>query len=89
MHPVLGFLNRICVKNYTVPGTNVVIEEGTPVLIPVLGLQRDPEYFPDPLKFDPERFGKDQSQVPFTFMPFGEGPRFCIGELLEESLTQL
>ncbi|KAJ3656514.1 hypothetical protein Zmor_015586 [Zophobas morio] len=79
LHPALGFLNRICVKNYTVPGTDVVIEEGTPVLIPVLGLQRDPEYFPDPLKFDPERFGKDQSQVPFTFMPFGEGPRFCIG----------
>ena len=80
MHPALGFLNRICVKNYTVPGTDVVIEEGTPVLIPVLGLQRDPEYFPDPLKFDPERFNEDQKQVPFSFLPFGDGPRFCIGK---------
>lgn len=82
LYPVLGYLNRICVKPYKVPGTNVVIEEGTPVLISLLGLQRDPEYFPDPLKFDPERFSSSQEQVPFTFLPFGDGPRFCIGKFL-------
>ena len=79
LYPVLGFFNRMCVKPYKVPSTDVVIEKGTPVLIPVLGLQRDPEYFPDPMRFDPERFREGQLHVPCTFLPFGEGPRFCIG----------
>jgi cytochrome P450 len=79
LHPVLGFFNRICDKPYKVPGTDVVLDKDTPVIIPILGLQRDPEYFPDPLEFNPERFNEDQAQVPFTFLPFGEGPRFCIG----------
>ncbi|XP_044266787.1 probable cytochrome P450 6a23 [Tribolium madens] len=79
IYPVLGFLNRICVKPYQIPGTDSVLDVGTPVLIPVLGLHRDPEYFPDPLKFDPERFSENNSHVPFTYLPFGEGPRFCIG----------
>ncbi|XP_968751.1 cytochrome P450 6a2 [Tribolium castaneum] len=89
LYPVLGFLNRICVKPYKVPGTDVVLDVGTPVLISTLGLQRDPEYFPNPFKFDPERFSEDNSQVPFTFMPFGEGPRFCIGMRYGKLQTKL
>ncbi|XP_063914079.1 cytochrome P450 6a22-like [Zophobas morio] len=80
LYPVLGFLNRICVKPYKVPGTDVTIEKDTPVLISTLGLQRDPDYYPDPLKFDPERFDESGSTVPFSFLPFGEGPRICIGK---------
>ncbi|KAJ3656515.1 hypothetical protein Zmor_015587 [Zophobas morio] len=89
LYPVLGFFNRICVKPFQVPGTNVVIDKGTPVLIPVLGIQHDPEYFPDPLKFDPERFNEDQKQVPFSFLPFGDGPRFCIGMRYGKLQTKL
>ena len=80
---MLGFLNRICVKPYKVPGTDVTIEKGTPVLISTLGLQRDPDYYPDPLKFDPERFDESGSTVPFSFLPFGEGPRICIGNKIK------
>jgi cytochrome P450 family 6 len=73
-------LNRQCVKQYKVPGSEAVIEEGTPVIVSVLGLHRDPEYFPDPLEFDPERFNSENKVVPFTYLPFGDGPRNCIGK---------
>jgi cytochrome P450 family 6 len=72
-------LNRICVKRYHILNTDTVIEEGTPVIISVLSLQRDLEYFPDPLKFDPERFGTSRKITPYTCLPFGDGSRNCIG----------
>ncbi|CAD7083929.1 unnamed protein product [Hermetia illucens] len=45
------------------------------------GLHYDPEYWPDPDKFDPERFNDENRQKikPFSYLPFGIGPRNCIG----------
>lgn len=72
---------RKCTKTYQVPDTNVIIEKGLSVLIPAYGLHRDPEYFPNPEKFDPERFSKEnKSKIwDYTYIPFGDGPRICIG----------
>nr|CAI5854948.1 unnamed protein product [Callosobruchus analis] len=72
---------RVCTKRYQVPGTDIFIEEGTRVNIPIHAIHRDPEYYPDPEKFDPERFSEENKSKrhPYAFMPFGEGPRICIG----------
>nr|ATN29100.1 CYP6X2 [Apolygus lucorum] len=80
-YPTLHTLTRVCTKPYQVPGTEFVIEEGIQVLIPVYSLHHDPQYFPDPERFDPDRFSDNNksSITPFTFLPFGEGPRNCIG----------
>uniref|UniRef100_T1H5B1 Cytochrome P450 n=1 Tax=Megaselia scalaris TaxID=36166 RepID=T1H5B1_MEGSC len=76
-YPGLPILNRICTQDYQVPGSKYTIKKGTPIIISLMGLHRDAEYFPNPMKFDPDRFENgnfDQN----AYMPFGEGPRNCI-----------
>jgi cytochrome P450 family 6 len=83
-YPPLSFVNRRCTKDYTIPETDLVLQKGVQVIVPVLGLHRDPEYFPNPEKFDPERFSEEtKSDMPkYAYLPFGEGPRICIGKFI-------
>nr|CAD7195974.1 unnamed protein product [Timema douglasi] len=80
-HPPVGNIDRTCTKAYTIPGTKVHLEKGTKVKIPVYALHYDPKYYPDPHKFDPERFNEENKRKrhTYTYLPFGEGPRMCIG----------
>lgn len=82
LYPPLPVLNRSCVKDYAIPGSDVAIEKGAKVLIPALGLHMDERYFPNPEKLDPERFTEEQKQErhKFVYLPFGQGPRICIGK---------
>lgn len=77
-HPVVPILNRECTQNYKIPNTNVTIERGTAVMIPVLALHRDPEFYPEPEKFIPERFSNSKSFEERPYLPFGVGPRACM-----------
>jgi cytochrome P450 family 9 len=76
--------DRICTKTFEMvnnDGTKVTLNVGDGILMPVAPLHHDPKYWPNPDKFDPERFSdanKDKI-VPFTYLPFGLGPRNCIG----------
>nr|CAH7756941.1 unnamed protein product [Callosobruchus chinensis] len=78
--PPVSTLTRVCSKNYTFPGTDVSIEKGVTVLVPLLAMQRDPDYWSDPLKFDPDRF-ESEIDKNLPFWPFGEGPRNCLGKI--------
>ncbi|XP_011869169.1 PREDICTED: cytochrome P450 9e2-like [Vollenhovia emeryi] len=83
--PVI-FTDRLCSKKYELPPSqpgckSVIVEPGNTLMIPVYALHRDPKYFPNPDKFDPERFSEKNKDniLPYTYLPFGHGPRKCIG----------
>nr|WCC58056.1 cytochrome P450 [Pharsalia antennata] len=81
-YPALPFLDRECSEDFIIPGTDILLEKGTLVYIPLLGLHFDEKFFPEPTKYDPERFA-DKSLINkdgLYYLPFGEGPRICLGE---------
>ncbi|KAI4454492.1 cytochrome p450 [Holotrichia oblita] len=80
-YPPVPTLLRQCVIDYKLPNSDFTLEAGTKVEIPVYALQHDPEFYPDPDKFDPERFTEENKakRHPYVYIPFGEGPRICIG----------
>lgn len=83
-HPPAHASNRCCNKRFKVPGTDIFIEPGVKVVIPIHGIHSDPQYYPDPEKFDPERFSPENraQRDQMTFIPFGDGPRNCVGKKL-------
>lgn len=82
MYPGLPMLNRECTKEYTIPGTKQVIPKGTALIIPNFGLHMDEVYFPNPFKFDPSRFEKENASDDMPYYPLGAGPRYCLGKII-------
>lgn len=76
-YPPLALLNRVCTREYHVPGTDHTIQKGTPIVISLLGIQRDEKYFPDAMSYKPERFQSPDFNSS-AYLPFGEGARNCI-----------
>lgn len=92
-YPIVPILNRECTKDYQIPGTKTIIEKGTGIIIPVLGLHSDPKFYSNPNYFEPERFLKenvcDKSFAEMPYMPFGDGPRICIGMRMGKIQTKV
>jgi cytochrome P450 len=68
-------LNDYQINEYLIPA-------GSGLLMSQYLMHRNEKYFPDPLKFDPERWRPEarESRPKFSYFPFGGGPRLCIGE---------
>lgn len=80
-YPAVTDLSRVAERDYKIEGTDHTIKAGTKIFIPVFAIHHDPEYYPNPDKYDPERFtaAENKNRNPYTFLGFGEGPRNCIG----------
>jgi len=80
IQPPVTYVGRKLTETLTVDGWT--IPPGTDVDIVLYWIHRDPEFWPEPEKFDPERFSAENSRGrnPYAFVPFSAGPRNCIGQ---------
>ncbi|XP_075979897.1 cytochrome P450 6B2-like [Anticarsia gemmatalis] len=81
MYPVVDPLQRNAKSDYKIPGTEITIKKGQTVIISLLGIHQDEKYYPNPEKFDPDRFTTEKcgERHSCAYLPFGAGPRNCIG----------
>lgn len=84
--PVAPMTDRICNKTYKIEPQRdekqaLILQQGDIVMFPIFALHRDPKFFPNPEKFDPERFSDENKEniKQMSYIPFGVGPRNCIG----------
>lgn len=81
MYPSVGYLVRKCTSpKYTFQDVDLTIDDEIKVYIPIQAMHRDPKYFENPEKFDPERFHNGTKHMKSFFLPFGDGPRACVGK---------
>lgn len=80
-YSIASILLRQTIADFKIPGTSFVLEAGTPVVIPVDAIHHDPDIYPDPEKFDPDRFAPEavEERHSAAYLAFGAGPRNCIG----------
>ncbi|KAF8770888.1 Cytochrome P450 4c3 like protein [Argiope bruennichi] len=82
LYPVIPLITRENDREFKV--LNHTVEKGTICVILFTALHRDPEVFPDPEKFDPDRFLPENcaGRHPYAYTPFSAGPRNCIGNII-------
>ncbi len=78
--PPTAALGRMVMQDIVVDGYRV--PAGTLALVSVIALHQDPELWPDPLTFDPDRFAPENftPRRRWDYLPFGAGPRRCLGD---------
>nr|ARA91611.1 cytochrome P450 monooxygenase [Pieris rapae] len=84
LFPSLGFLQRECARKYTIPQLGITIDPGVKVIIPIQAIQTDEKNFKDAKTFRPDRFSSEdvKNLNNYAYLPFGKGPRACIGARL-------
>ncbi|CAL8086117.1 unnamed protein product [Orchesella dallaii] len=79
--PPLGRLERKCVKEYHDPESGLRVPKDALIIIPLSSIHDDPKFYEHPDKFYPEHFTAERKaeRNPYAYLPFGTGPRNCIG----------
>ena len=85
MYPPAAFLTKVCTNPFKLESDGArdyVVQRGTAVIIPLSAIHHDAQHFPEPDRFDPERFNADNKKHirKGTYFPFGDGPRMCLGK---------
>lgn len=80
MYPPVPMFGKCLDEDLDLDGK--ILSAGCNLNMQIFALNMNPKYFPEPEKFNPERFieGNEKSENPFVYVPFSAGPRNCIGE---------
>lgn len=80
IYPSVTIFGRVTSEDCKLDGYS--ISKGSQIFVLPFSLHRNPDVWVDPLKFDPDRFSKENSagRHPYAFLPFSAGPRNCIGQ---------
>ncbi|CAG2166225.1 unnamed protein product, partial [Oppiella nova] len=85
LYTAVIFHERVANEDYELKGTGINIKKDHVVHIPIYAIHRDPEHFADPEVFRSERFlAENIAHNPYTYLPFGAGPRNCLGMRLAQ-----
>lgn len=79
LHPAYSVASRRCVKMYKFPD-ELVIDKGVTITVPIEAIHRDVRFYEKPEVFNPDRFDDGNSRHNYTYLPFGAGPRKCVGK---------
>ncbi|CAG2105202.1 unnamed protein product, partial [Medioppia subpectinata] len=81
LHPPSVKISRIATKDYRLGNTGIFLHKGDVVEIPIHAIHHSEDYYPNPEMFIPDRFLPENRHkiIPYTYLPFGSGPRNCIG----------
>ncbi|XP_063823054.1 cytochrome P450 6B1-like [Ostrinia nubilalis] len=89
LHPPYSVVSRQCMKMYQYPESDLVIDKKITINVPVEAMHRDEKYYKDPKSYAPERFLAETSPThSFAYLPFGAGPRKCLGEQLSMQISR-
>ncbi|MCZ4353226.1 cytochrome P450 [Roseovarius aestuarii] len=77
LYPPAAMVSRTALKNDTICGREV--RRGDTVILPIYALHRHHQLWGNPDAFHPERFADRKAVERFAYLPFGDGPRICIG----------
>ncbi|KAK7793715.1 hypothetical protein R5R35_007871 [Gryllus longicercus] len=82
LFPPVILITRKIQEETILPESHTVLPEGTNMFLTPYGMHHNPNVYPDPEKFDPERFSKEECarRHPYAYLPFSAGPRNCIGQ---------
>ena len=79
LYPPISSFARVATKDVDLDGT--LVKKDSIIVMPIFAIHRHQRLWEDPGRFDPERFTpeREAKQVRYQYMPFGAGPRVCIG----------
>ncbi|KAL7026342.1 hypothetical protein ACKWTF_013875 [Chironomus riparius] len=91
MYPPGAIGLRKASRDYKIRNSKLVIPKDSLVIIPIFSIHNDPKNYPEPEKFNPQRFNEENKakRHPMAHIPFGNGPRNCIGDRFAMTQTKI
>src|SRR6266487_3921591 len=89
LFPLFARIERRAVQQCQLGETGINIPKDIIISMPIYSIHRDPEQFPEPDQYKPERFLTESRDQKTAFFPFGDGPRGCIAMRLGLMQTKL